>query len=66
MISYDICLSLSYVLSMIISRSIHGAAYGIISLFLWRSNSLIYRYHIFFIYPSADGHSDCLYLQAYF
>ena len=35
MISYDICLSLSDLLSMTISRSIHVAANGIISFFLW-------------------------------
>ena len=38
MISHNICLSLSNLLNMIISRSIHVAANGIISFFLWLSN----------------------------
>ena len=38
MISYGICVSLSDLLSMIISRSIHVAANDIISSFLWLSN----------------------------
>ena len=42
-------------LSMIISRSIHAAADGIISFFLWLSNiPLYYIYHIFFIHSSAS------------
>ena len=71
MTSYGICLSLSHILplvceydhlSMIISRSIHVAANGIIS-FLW----LIFHYththththtHIF-IHSSVDGYLGC-------
>ena len=53
-------------LSMIISRSIHVAANGIISFFLWLSNILlyIYIYHIFFIDSTVNGHLGCFYLLA--
>ena len=48
MISYGICLSLSGMiissLGMIISRFIHVAENGIISLFLWLSSSPLYYY----------------------
>ena len=37
-ISYDVCLSLIYFISMTISRSIHVAAYAMISFFLWLSS----------------------------
>ena len=43
-------------LSMIISRSIHIAANGIISFFLWLSSIPLYMYSIFFIYSSVSGH----------
>ena len=44
-------------LSMIISRSLHFAANGIISFFLWLSNIPLWIHnHTFFIYSSADGH----------
>ena len=42
-------------LSMIISRSIHAAASGIIS-FLWLLFHCLYMYHDFFIQSSVNGH----------
>ena len=42
---------------MIISRSIHVAANGIILFFLM-AESIVYMYHIFFIHSSVDGHLD--------
>ena len=64
MISHGICLSLTS-LSMIISRSIHVAANGIISLFLMaKEYSIVYIYHIFFIYSSVDGHLGCFHVLA--
>ena len=54
MISYDICLWLTS-LSMIISKSIHVAANGIISFFFMAEwYSFVYVYHIFFIHSSVD------------
>ena len=52
-------------LNMIIFKSIHVAASGIISFFLkaeWQS--LGYIYHIFLIHSSADGHLDCFHVLA--
>ena len=44
---------------MIISRFIHVAANGIISLFLMADLfSIVYIFHIFFIHSSVDGHSQ--------
>ena len=44
-------------LSMIISRSIHVAANGIISFFFMAEYySSVYMYHIFFIHSSVHGH----------
>ena len=54
-------------LTMIMSRSIHVAANGIISLFLWLSNIPLYMwyiYHIFFIHLSVDGHLGCFHILA--
>ena len=48
---------------MIISRTIHVAANGIIS-FLWPSNIPLYVYHIFFIHSSVDGHLGCFHVLA--
>ena len=43
--------------SMIISRSIHTAADGIISFFFMADwNYIVYMYHIFFVHSSVDGH----------
>ena len=63
--SYDIFLSLTP-LSMIMPKSIHVAANGIIPFFLWLSNIplYIYIYHFFFIHPSVDGHLSCFYVLA--
>ena len=51
-------------LSVIISRSIHVAANGIILLF-FKSESYptVYRFHIV-IYPSVDGPLDCFHVSA--
>ena len=67
-ISHDICLSLTS-LSVIISRSIHAAANGIISYFLWLSNiplyvSLCMCMHHIFIHSSVDGHLVCFHVLA--
>ena len=59
MISYDIYLSFTDIsLSVIISRSIHVAANGIVS-FFFMAKSIVYMYHIFFIQYSVDGHLGC-------
>ena len=51
--------------SMIISRSIHVSANGIISFFLIaESYSIVYMYYIFFIHSSVDGHLDCFHVLA--
>ena len=52
---------------MIISRSIHVAANGIISFFLWLwviFHCIIYMYHIFFIRSSVNGHLGCFHVLA--
>ena len=53
-------------LNMIISRSIHVAANGIISFFFydWVVFHCIYIYHIFFIHSSDDGHLGCFHVSA--
>ena len=64
-ISYGICLSLSDVLSMIISRSIYVAADGIILFFFMAEwYSIVYMHHIFFIHSSGDGHLGCFLVLA--
>ena len=51
-------------LNMIISRSIHVAANGIISFFFMTEYySIVYIYHIF-IHLSVDGHLGCFYVLA--
>ena len=50
---------------MIISRSIHVAANGIISFFFMAEQySTVYMYHIFFIHSSVDGHLGCFHVLA--
>ena len=50
---------------MIISRSIHVTANGIISFFFMTEYySIVYMYHIFFIHSSVDGHSGCFHVLA--
>ena len=45
---------------MIISRSIHVAANGIISFFFMAEYyTIVYMYHIFFIHSSVNGHLGC-------
>ena len=45
--------------------SIHVAANGIISFFLWLSKYfIVYMYHIFFIHSSVDGHFGCFHVLA--
>ena len=53
---------------MIISRSIYVAVNGIISFFLWLSNSplwcvCVYTHHIF-IHSPVDGHLGCFHVLA--
>ena len=76
MISYSICLSLSDLtsLSMIISRSIHVATDGFISLFFYGRvifHCILYIYiyiyihiHHIFIHSSVNGHLSCLHVLA--
>ena len=50
---------------MLISRSIHVAANGIISFFLMAEKySIVYMYNIFFIHSSVDGHLGCFHVLA--
>ena len=50
---------------MIIYKSIHVAADGIISVFLMAEEySIVYMYHIFFIHSSVDGHLVCFHVLA--
>ena len=50
---------------MIIYKSIHVAADGIISFFLMAEEySIVYMYHIFFIHSSVDGHLVCFHILA--
>ena len=50
---------------MIMSRSIHVAANGIISfLFMAECYSIVYMYHIFIIHSSVDGHLGCFHVLA--
>ena len=50
---------------MIISRSIHDAADGIISFFFRAEQySTVYIYHIFLIHSSVDGHLGCFHVLA--
>ena len=50
---------------MIISRSIHVAANGVISSFLMAEKySIVYIYHIFFIHSSVNGHLGCFHVLA--
>ena len=60
-------------LSVIISRSIRGAANGIILFFFYGwviyivyiyCIYIVYFYHIFFIYSSVDGNLGCFYVLA--
>ena len=50
---------------MIISRSIHVAANGIILFFLMDEKySIVHMYHVFFIHSSVDGHLGCFHILA--
>ena len=51
-------------LNMIISRSIHVAANGIIILFMAESYSTVYMYHFFLVHSSVDGHLGCFHVLA--
>ena len=52
-------------LSMIISRSIHVAANGIISFFFMAEYySIVCMYHIFFVHSSVGGHLGCFHVLA--
>ena len=64
MVSYDICLCLTS-LRIIMSRSIHVVANGMISfIFKVERYSNVYMYHIFFIHLSVNGHLGCVHLSA--
>ena len=49
--------------SMIISRSIHVTANGIIS-FSFMAEHIVYMYHIFFNHSSVNGHLGCFHVLA--
>ena len=52
-------------LTMIISRSTHVAANGIISFFLMTEQYyIVYMYSIFFIHASVNGHLGCFHVLA--
>ena len=52
-------------ISVIIYRSIHVAASGIILfLFMPKQYSIVYAYHIFFIHSSVSGHLVCFHVLA--
>ena len=71
MIAYGTHLSLSDLLSMITSRSIHVAINGIISFSVADSYSMcvcmcvcVCVYHLFFNHLSVDGYLDCFHVLA--
>ena len=50
---------------MTVSRSIHVSANGtVLFLFMAEEYSIVYIYHIFFIYFSLDGHLGCFHVLA--
>ena len=50
---------------MILSRSIHVTAKGIISFpFMAKQYSTVYMHHVFFINSSVDGHLGCFHVLA--
>ena len=52
-------------LSMIIFRSTHVAANGMISFFFMAEYySIVYMYHIFFIHSSVNGYLGCFHVLA--
>ena len=62
----DIMYLLLTSLSIIISRFFHVATNDIISLFFMAEYySIVYMYHIFFIYSSVDGQLGCFYVLAF-
>ena len=64
MIFVFLCHSLTS-LMMIISRSIHVAANGIISFFsVAKYYSIVYMYHSFFIHSSVSGRLGCFHVLA--
>ena len=65
MISYLSFSVWHFSLSVTVSRSIHVAAYGIISFFsMAEYYSIVWMYHIFFIHSSVDGHLGCFHVLA--
>ena len=59
---FEVCWAL---VSMIVSRSIHVTENAVISfLFMAQYYSIVYRYHIFFIHSSVDGHLGCFHVFA--
>ena len=61
---YNVFLSLSGLLIMIISRSIQVAANGIFHSFYGWLTFLCINYHIFLIHSSVDGHLGCFHVLA--
>ena len=52
-------------LSIMVCRSIHVTANGVILLFFMAQEySIVYVYHIYFIHSSVDGHLGCLHVLA--
>ena len=50
---------------MTVSRSIHVSANGtVLFLFMAEEYSIVYIYHIFFLYFSLDGHLGCFHVLA--
>ena len=65
MISYGICLFLTYSLRMRVSSSFHFAADGIILFFLMAEQySIVYIYHIFLIQLSVNGNLGYFHILA--
>ena len=64
-ISYGVCLFLTYFFSMIISSCILIAANGIISFFFMaEQHSIVYMCRIFFIHSCVEGHLDFFHVLA--
>ena len=65
MISYGVCLSLTYLLKMIISKSSMLLQMALFhSFFMAEEYSIVYIYYIFLIQSSVNGHLDCFHVLA--
>ena len=59
-LTYDVCFSLSDLLCMTVSRSIHVYTNDPVSFFFMAEQySIVHMCHIFFICSSVDGHLGC-------